>query len=51
MHTTPDALLYLSGAEQLDKRPSIADVAPTILDLLEVPVPASMDGASLVDSA
>lgn len=51
MHTTPDALLYLSDAEQLDRRPSIADVAPTILDLLEVPVPASMDGASLVDSA
>jgi predicted AlkP superfamily phosphohydrolase/phosphomutase len=48
MHTTPDALLYIRGVPPFERRPYIADVAPTILDLLEVPVPADMDGRSLV---
>jgi len=47
MHTTPDALLYIQGARQIERRPFIADVAPTILGLLHVPVPADMDGRSL----
>jgi predicted AlkP superfamily phosphohydrolase/phosphomutase len=47
MHTTPDALLYMRGARQFARRPYIADVAPTILDLLDVPVPADMDGRNL----
>lgn len=48
MHTTPDALLYMRGVRNAERRPYIADVAPTILDLLEVPVPADMDGRSLI---
>jgi predicted AlkP superfamily phosphohydrolase/phosphomutase len=48
MHTTPDALLYVQGVRELSRRPYIADVAPTILDLLDVPVPGDMDGLSLV---
>jgi predicted AlkP superfamily phosphohydrolase/phosphomutase len=49
MHTTPDALVYVRGVERFDRRPYIADLAPTILELLGVPVPASMDGRTLVD--
>ena len=48
MHTTPDALLYMRGVRESVRRPYIADVAPTILNLLEVPVPADMDGRSLL---
>lgn len=48
MHTTPDALLYIRGVPDSGRRPYIADVAPTILDLLEVPTPADMDGRSLL---
>ncbi len=48
MHTTPDALLYVQGMRPTGRRPYIADVAPTILELLEVPVPADMDGRSLL---
>lgn len=48
MHTTPDALLYLGGQRALASRPFIADVAPTILQLLDVPAPTEMDGRSLI---
>lgn len=48
MHTTPDALLYIGGLRSLNRRPYIADLAPTILDLLDVPIPADMDGHSLL---
>ncbi|HBY96452.1 MAG TPA: hypothetical protein DEP84_21330 [Chloroflexi bacterium] len=48
MHTTPDALLYIRGLHHIDRRPSITDVAPTILDHLGVPVPHDMDGCSLL---
>jgi predicted AlkP superfamily phosphohydrolase/phosphomutase len=51
MHTTPDALLYVQGVGALERRPLITDVAPTILDLLGLPVPADMDGRSLVSGA
>jgi predicted AlkP superfamily phosphohydrolase/phosphomutase len=47
MHTTPDAFLYIQGRRKIARRPHIADVAPTLLDLLDVPVPADMDGRSL----
>ncbi len=47
MHTTPDALVYVRGVKQPLRRPYIADMAPTILELLEVPVPSDMDGVSL----
>ncbi len=49
MHTTPDALLYIRGVHAVERRPGIADVAPTILEILGVPVPSEMDGASLLD--
>ena len=49
MHTTPDALLSISGLALDAKRPHITDVAPTILSRLGVPVPDDMDGVSLVD--
>lgn len=48
MHTTPDALLYIQGLRGVEQRPYITDVAPTLLDLLEVPTPKDMDGRSLV---
>ena len=47
MHTTPGALLYVQGMCQFGRRPDIVDVAPTILELLDVPAPADMDGQSL----
>jgi predicted AlkP superfamily phosphohydrolase/phosphomutase len=47
MHTTPDALLSVSGLRHA-RRPNIVDVAPTILELLGVPVPDGMDGTSLL---
>jgi bisphosphoglycerate-independent phosphoglycerate mutase (AlkP superfamily) len=49
MHTTPDALLYVRGMQATSRRPYIADVAPTILELLDVPAPADMDGRSLLN--
>jgi predicted AlkP superfamily phosphohydrolase/phosphomutase len=48
MHTTPDALLYVQGIDSIDRRPFITDVAPTILELLGLPVPDDMDGRSLL---
>jgi predicted AlkP superfamily phosphohydrolase/phosphomutase len=48
MHTTPDALLYIGGVKQIGRRPEITDVAPTVLDLLDVPAPADTDGRSLL---
>jgi predicted AlkP superfamily phosphohydrolase/phosphomutase len=48
MHTTPDALLYVQGVQQIDRRPHIIDVAPTILDMLDVAIPTDMDGRSLL---
>lgn len=51
MHTTPDALLYVQHAKAIERRPSITDVAPTILELLGVPVPPDMDGTSLLQAA
>jgi predicted AlkP superfamily phosphohydrolase/phosphomutase len=47
MHTTPDALLSISGVTP-GRRPNIVDVAPTILERLGVPVPAHLDGSSLL---
>jgi bisphosphoglycerate-independent phosphoglycerate mutase (AlkP superfamily) len=48
MHTTPDALLYVSGVDAIDRRPSIVDVAPTILRLLGVGASEELDGRTLL---
>lgn len=48
MHTTPDALVSISGASLDGRRPNIIDLAPTILERLDVDVPDGMDGHSLV---
>ncbi|MDY7081431.1 MAG: nucleotide pyrophosphatase, partial [Halobacteria archaeon] len=51
MHTFEDATLIVEGHDvgsgQNDDI-DIMDVAPTVLDLLEVDVPEEMDGESLV---
>jgi predicted AlkP superfamily phosphohydrolase/phosphomutase len=47
MHTTPDALLSVSGLNLGTTRPHITDVAPTILSLLGVPHPNTVDGRDL----
>jgi predicted AlkP superfamily phosphohydrolase/phosphomutase len=48
MHTTPDALLYVSGVDAVERRPHITDVAPTVLDLLDVAKPTDIDGRSVL---
>ena len=47
MHTTPDAFLYVSGADGFDRRPHMQDLAPTLCALLGTPVPAEMDGRAV----
>lgn len=51
MHTTPDALLSVSGLRDVGRRPHITDVAPTILREMGVPVPTDMDGRPLTRGA
>ena len=48
MHTYENAALYISGQEIVGKRPWVADVMPTILRLMDVPLPANLDGRVLV---
>lgn len=48
MHTYRDALVYVGGRALVDRRPVIYDCMPTILELLEVEVPAGLDGRSLL---
>jgi predicted AlkP superfamily phosphohydrolase/phosphomutase len=48
MHTFDDAQLYVGGQTIPQKRFSVLNVMPTILDLLEVPHPPGLDGESLV---
>jgi predicted AlkP superfamily phosphohydrolase/phosphomutase len=48
MHTHHDAMLYLGGRQVAQKRFSVVDVMPTVLDLMEVPAPSNLDGASLL---
>jgi predicted AlkP superfamily phosphohydrolase/phosphomutase len=48
MHTHHDAMLYVRGQTIPQTRFSVLNVMPTILDLLEVPAPAGLDGHSLL---
>ena len=50
MHSPEGAFLFLSGIKQLAEGPppSLVDVAPTILTLMEGGLPAGLDGRSLV---
>jgi len=44
----PDGLVAISGPPQQIHGAHIADLAPTVLDLLDVPIPPDLDGHSLV---
>ncbi|MGD9144643.1 MAG: alkaline phosphatase family protein [Anaerolineae bacterium] len=48
MHTFDDATLYVGGHTIPQTRFSVLNVMPTILDLMKVPHPPGLDGASLV---
>jgi len=50
-HTTNPVTLFVIGAEYIKLRPRgiLADVAPTILDILGVPQPEEMTGRSLIE--
>jgi predicted AlkP superfamily phosphohydrolase/phosphomutase len=48
MHTHDDAMLYVGGQEIAQKRFSVLDVMPTILDLMGLEAPAGLDGHSLL---
>jgi predicted AlkP superfamily phosphohydrolase/phosphomutase len=48
MHTHDDAMFYVGGQTIPQTRFSVVDVMPTVLDLLEVPRPAGLDGHSLL---
>jgi predicted AlkP superfamily phosphohydrolase/phosphomutase len=49
MHTFDNAVLFLGGRQlPTGRRPWIGDLAPTILKLLEFPIPVGLDGDALV---
>ena len=48
MHTYDDAALYLRGKELCEGPIWVADPMPTILSLMQVPVPADVDGQNLM---
>lgn len=48
MHTYDDAFCLVLGQSVADRRFGIVDLAPTILEVLGVAVPAQMDGASIL---
>jgi predicted AlkP superfamily phosphohydrolase/phosphomutase len=48
MHTYDDAALYVRGEQLRDGPIWVADPMPTILELVSVPVPADVDGQSLL---
>ena len=47
MHTFGDAMLYVRGRRWPETTPRIIDLAPTILRLLNVPIPAGLEGQPL----
>ncbi len=48
MHTYDDAMLYVGGQTIPQTRFSVLNVMPTILSLMDVPLPPGLDGVSLV---
>ncbi len=48
MHTYDDAMLYISGQRIALDHPWVADPMPTILRLLDVPIPPDLDGRVLI---
>ena len=48
MHTYDDAALYVQGQELRDGPIWVADPMPTVLALMEVPIPADVDGQNLL---
>ena len=47
MHTYGDAMLYVRGRKWNTPAPRMLDVAPTLLALIGLPVPATMEGCAL----
>ncbi|MGB3904339.1 MAG: alkaline phosphatase family protein, partial [Anaerolineae bacterium] len=47
-HTYDDALIYIQGHEISKGEAAIVDVMPTILHLMDVPIPGDVDGSVLV---
>jgi bisphosphoglycerate-independent phosphoglycerate mutase (AlkP superfamily) len=48
MHTYHDALLYVRGRELTQGDGWVGDVMPTILQMMDVPVPGDVDGRPLL---
>jgi predicted AlkP superfamily phosphohydrolase/phosphomutase len=48
MHTYDDAFLYMRGQPSVQEGFEIMDLMPTILSIMDVPVPEDVDGRSLV---
>ena len=48
MHTYADATLYIKDAEVVKSDPEIPDVMPTILQMMDVPIPEDVDGEVLI---
>lgn len=48
-HSPVPCIIVTAGAPQIQKeRPGLSDIAPTILDLMDIPIPAEMTGSSLL---
>ncbi len=47
-HTYDDAMIYIQGREIREEEAAIVDVMPTILYLMDVPLPEDLDGAVLI---
>jgi predicted AlkP superfamily phosphohydrolase/phosphomutase len=50
MHTYHDALLYIKGLSSNRENVYLIDIAPTILEMMGVPIPPAMDGVSLLQN-
>lgn len=47
-HTYDDAMIYIQGQDIKKEEVAIVDVMPTILDLMDVPIPEDVDGSVLL---